>query len=1034
MTLLLAILAGSRSVLAQLTAAPVPEWVTSLNSSGLGGSIHGTAMAQDATGHFYVTGSFTGAVRLGSLWLRAPQGATGEVGFVARLSPTGQWRWAQVLVPADSCINGGESIVADGTSGLYLTGYYQMQVRFAADLFLGIPNRVAPRRHYLARLDTAGRWQWTQPLSLADAGPSRVASDAAGAAYVNGGPFPAQKEVVAGKLSPAGHWQWTAASPAGCHPRVRALATGPGGHLFLAGTLVSPSTDQPPAVGEWPAAPTGPARPFVARLSSTGRWEWTATAQPDGQDQAACEALRVGPSGDLLVAGQYRTALQFAAVSGKPMRLPPPSRGGNMFVGRLSSAGQWQWVTAPTSSGSSFGWQGIHCSGLDVDPAGGVQLTGSYAGVASFATRPTPTRLRNGSGRGQSFVAWLNPAGQWRAATALSATPDARYPNLAHATAVLATGAGRSILLGNATGQESDLLGFDQEQMQLHTGNMRTPDHWPVLAQADAGGASLVQAVATDGRGNVAVAGVFRGSLAAPGRPLWARSGQDMIVGLLDAGGAWRWRQAGGFPDQMIVKQVAADSSGRVYVLGIYHGQGVIQLDSTRKATTLSNVWSDPSASIEQNSWFIGQLGPGEGWRWARRLQPAYSVEEEAVGVGLAVDPGGNAWVAWSAPDSVHRLAPSVFRLQHLGPDGQVRWQRTLAQGSATARQLTYSPAGELYLSGSFRDSLVFPLRRGEARLRASRAQVEQGFVARLALDGTGEWVVPTAPGLTITALAPVGGGGVGVVGAITAGAMRDTIRLATRPTPTEFILLENKRTGFVAWLDTAGTWRWAREVGTGYPTDMALAADATGRLHLAGFFEDSLAGAGQPAAMRLRAPGAKRVFVAQLASNGQWLATRDVTRANYYGPAALAADPAGRLYLGGTLSSTTPAPDSLAVYGAAPGLSRGEYPSGYVAQLHLGRPGELPVLRNAQPRQAAAGAWVVVQGTGLASVSQVWIGNSAARVEVVSDQQLRVQVPAGARVGNVPVDVMTPTGHMQLPHRLRITRAHHRRTATGPQ
>ncbi|WP_410471181.1 IPT/TIG domain-containing protein [Hymenobacter sp. IS2118] len=90
-------------------------------------------------------------------------------------------------------------------------------------------------------------------------------------------------------------------------------------------------------------------------------------------------------------------------------------------------------------------------------------------------------------------------------------------------------------------------------------------------------------------------------------------------------------------------------------------------------------------------------------------------------------------------------------------------------------------------------------------------------------------------------------------------------------------------------------------------------------------------------------------------------------------------------------------------------------------------------MLRHAQPRRAAAGAWVVLQGTGLASVSQVRIGNRIARVEVVSDHQLRVLVPTGMRAGNVPVDVVNPPGRTRLPHRFRIMREHYNRAPTVP-
>ena len=162
-----------------LQAQPAParggEWVTRLNPQDVGGSIRGLALARDATGNLYITGAFTGVVRLGEQWLRAPNGGTMEAGFVAQLSPAGRWRWARVLSSADGAASGGESVATDAAGGVYVTGSVREQVRFAPHLALGdeVPGRTArAAQHFVARLDTAGHWQWAQAMAVAEAGPS----------------------------------------------------------------------------------------------------------------------------------------------------------------------------------------------------------------------------------------------------------------------------------------------------------------------------------------------------------------------------------------------------------------------------------------------------------------------------------------------------------------------------------------------------------------------------------------------------------------------------------------------------------------------------------------------------------------------------------------------------------------------------------------------------------------------------------------------------------------------------------------------
>ncbi|WP_147320965.1 IPT/TIG domain-containing protein [Hymenobacter lapidiphilus] len=226
-----------------------------------------------------------------------------------------------------------------------------------------------------------------------------------------------------------------------------------------------------------------------------------------------------------------------------------------------------------------------------------------------------------------------------------------------------------------------------------------------------------------------------------------------------------------------------------------------------------------------------------------------------------------------------------------------------------------------------------------------------------------------------------------------------------------------------MALLDTAGTWRWARRVDTSYPHEVALAADLAGRLHLAGIFQDSLALATEPVATRLRAPDARRLFVAQLGATGHWLTARDVKAADYISPLAWAVGAAGQQYLGGSLGRDASQADSLPAAGPTALVAHGLFRTGYVTQLPLQGSGQQTVLRQASPRWAAVGAWVMLQGTGLASVSQVRVGGITAELQVIYDQRLRVQVPAGAKPGSVRLEVSTPQGHTQLPHQLRIRR-----------
>lgn len=1006
-----------------------PTWQTALsvNPAGLGGSVEGTALGHDLAGNLYVTGSCRGIVRLGTITLRNP--SSKEAAFVGKVTPAGRWLWAQVveLTPGARCR--GESL-AVSTDGLYLTGTYSGSIRFGQQALSIMPQDKNPR-HFIARLDTAGRWQWVQPMRADTLAISQVVTDAAGSAYVNGGPAGSPAPALAGKLSRQGHWLWSSPAPMGPRSLVTALAVTPAGKLFLAGNrLADPPKEN---VQRSRGAASSPPAWFVASLSLTGQPQWTTTPPAAEYEFKTVKALRVGPHEELFLAGEAATPRRtrtggFIGISSQP-------RVNFLIVARLSPTGRWEWTSTVSSPQRNTLFGALHGGDLTLDSAGNLCLTGYQGGSLTFATRPAATTLQSEG----PFIAWLSPAGQWLSAASPTAGQNREE------------GRGAPVLSGGEPRRPdvmylltSERSAFDSPFQTLRVSRVsrKEPSRWQVLTQAEAGGSSWVQALAPVGNGDLAVAGKFTATLSGAGKSFFTPA-EDLLVGVIKDNGQWRWQLAGGFPDEMELKSLAADSSGNLYVLGICRLEGRFRLDSSRMETELINEAPDASTMVWKETWFIAQAGPEGRWRWARHLGNTVSMADE--GVSMAVDPAGNVWVAqlkeagsagggsspavlaedWGQPQAYTQLPLS---LAHYNIRGELLSSHPVAFRGSRPRQLVYSPAGALYLGGSLADSATFTSSQGLQRLLVRRPGTPETFVARLSLAGTVEWVRPTGPGWDVTALAPGPRGSVWVGGALG----RDTTRLTLVKGTGMLIAPDSGTAGAVGLLEADGSWRWAQPVGSSrYSRVTALASDDSGRLHVAGEFTDSISFNTRPPETRLRTRENPGRFITQVSAGGEWLSQASLEQNITGGPVALAALPDGRVMVGGAFLEAEahfgkyrvpgyPAFDSVRtseIYGPSPG-----YPTGFLARISpWGDSPKPPQAITLRPRRGQPGTRLTLTGSGLAGVASVKVGGVAAAVEIESAEKLTFTVPEGVAAGLVPVEVRTAGGQAQATQLLRV-------------
>lgn len=302
----------------------------------------------------------------------------GEV-FVAKQAPGGTWLWA--VKASGSGRAGANSLAIDASGQVVLAGSFEQQATFGSSSLSTDDNS----DFFVAALDAGvGNWRWAvQGGGAGREAVQALALDAAGNIFVTG---------------------WFTSS-----------AISLGATTLANFTTTQDSTDL-----------------FVARLNTLGAWQWGVQAGGPGVEEGYSIAV---DAGGLLVGGRF---------SSPTLNLGSTlySNGGSdVLVGRLSSAGAWQWGAAAGGPADDA------ALALLPMPGGEVMVAGRFGGArATFGAAGSVA----GQGGWDAFVGRLGSTGTWLGVR------SAGGPGDKEATSLLP--AGGAVLVGGS---------FDSPSLQL---------------------------------------------------------------------------------------------------------------------------------------------------------------------------------------------------------------------------------------------------------------------------------------------------------------------------------------------------------------------------------------------------------------------------------------------------------------------------------------------------------------------------------------------------------------------------------------
>ncbi len=332
------------------------------------------------------------------------------------------------------------------------------------------------------------------------------------------------------------------------------------------------------------------------------------------------------------------------------------------------------------------------------------------------------------------------------------------------------------------------------------------------------------KSVATDGTGNVVVAGQFAVTINFGGSTLTSAGAGDVFLAKLDAAGNHLWSKRFGGAGQEYADSVATDTAGNVIVMGQFTGT--------------VDFGGGPLTSATPLDVFVAKFDPAGNHLWSRR----FGETAAHYRLSVATDAAANVVVTGSFDDGsidfgggpLAAASADVF-VAKLDAAGNHLWSKRFGNTNGQyAGGVSTDAAGNVVVAGYSYGTVDFG---GGALTSAGSSDI---FVAKLDAAGEHLWSrrfgdASGQAGLSVTTDGP---GNVAVTGYLQ-GTVDFGGGVLTSAGSTDI---------FVAKLDASGNHLWSKRFGNTFIQDGdSVAMDATGSVAVFGRFEGTIDFGGGP-------------------------------------------------------------------------------------------------------------------------------------------------------------------------------------------
>lgn len=376
----------------------------------------GAAVATDAAGNSYVTGTFAGTVDFDAGPGTTELTATGFGAMVAKYDRDGALVWARQLGSANAS---GGGIGVDAGGNVYSIGSFRGVNDFDPGPGTFDMDGTQNASIYFSKLDPAGNFVWARSV-YNPFGRMSLAVDATGNMYVTGeytngldldpGPGTLSPTSAGGfdvfviKVDSTGALAWGKIVGGTQHDIGYGIAVDDAGNVYTTGEYGFPA-DFDPGPGTFVLPNPGQPRAFLTKWDADGDFVW-ARNLTDGDGFAIGLSVAVDRSGNVFAAGQFDGVYDFDPGPGRTVLRSPAGQAAG-FVTALDADGNYLWAK------KLAGTDTVSADRLVVDDLGYVYATGYFRGSADFDPGPGTSRLTVAPAESDnSFLVKLDPAGK----------------------------------------------------------------------------------------------------------------------------------------------------------------------------------------------------------------------------------------------------------------------------------------------------------------------------------------------------------------------------------------------------------------------------------------------------------------------------------------------------------------------------------------------------------------------------------------------------------------------------------------------
>lgn len=381
----------------------------------------------------------------------------------------------------------------------------------------------------------------------------------------------------------------------------RDLAFGPYGRVAVTGFFTGDLD-----LGAGPMTSAGKTDAFVAVFDADGKLAWA--QRLGGAHEDAGNAVAFDSAGNVIVVGQFGESL---TVGDNTMAA---NGSDDVFVIAFDPAGKPRWGRAYGSNDTDEG------NAVATDAKGTIYVGGGFRQPVTVGT----TTLESAGGY-DAFVIALDGDGQPKWARSWGDAGDDRVRGLT----IDPQGSPVAVLefAGTLKAPPADSVttagNTDLAVLKLDTAGT------PVWVTAFGGAYSdLATGIASDGAGNLVVAGGFDRQLIVEGEKLEGKGDTDAFVLGLGPDGARRWVRVFGGVGKDVAHGVAADPFGNVAVTGHFHDQ-----------VAFGETTADSKGNRDV---FLLKLSPNAELHWVK----TFGDKDHDQGATVAMDDAGNLAVA----------------------------------------------------------------------------------------------------------------------------------------------------------------------------------------------------------------------------------------------------------------------------------------------------------------------------------------------------------------------------------------------------